>query len=114
MDSYEVLNGPFDIETHKKTFINYLEVVISSEGVIEYAVPSHTQKLENILMKRLKVNRTALSYLCPKEYWCDYNNWLCMKTGYIMVWGLPNSYIIGEPNDKQKEAINMLKKEELY
>ena len=114
MDSYEVLHSPFDIKTHKKTFINYLEVVISPEGVIEYGVPSHTQKLENILMKQLNITKGQLLGMCPKEYYCDYNNWLCMKTGYIMVWGLPNSYVVGKPNEKQKEVINLLKREELF
>ena len=114
MNSYEVLHSPFNIETHKKTFINYLEVVISPEGVIEYGVPSHNAKLENILMEQLNISREELNKLCPREYWCDYNTWLCMKTGYIMVWGSPNSYIIGEPNEKQKEALDMLKREELY
>lgn len=37
----KVLHSAFDIETHKKTFIDYLEVVITSDGVIHYAVPSH-------------------------------------------------------------------------
>lgn len=40
-----VLNGPFDIETHKKTFKNYLEVIILENGRIVYAVPSHQEKL---------------------------------------------------------------------
>lgn len=113
MDQQKVLNSPFDVATHKKTFINYLEVVISPDGVIEYGVPSHTQKLENILMKRLNISKEELNNLCPREYWCDYNNWLCLKTNYIMVWGLPNSYVVGKPNQKQQEALDLLKKEGL-
>lgn len=114
MNNLEVLNSPFDIETHKKTFINYLEVVISPDGVIEYGVPSHVGKLENILMEQLNISREELNNLCPREYWCDYNTWLCMKTDYIMVWGLPNSMIVGTPNQKQQEALNLLKREELF
>lgn len=34
-----------DMEQHKKTFINYLEVVIDENGKIMYAVPSHQEKL---------------------------------------------------------------------
>lgn len=109
MNNLEVLNNPFDIETHKKTFINYLEVVISPDGVIEYGVPSHNAKLEQILRdKGIDPNKE-----CPKEYYADYNTWLCMKTGYVMVWGLPNSFVIGKPNQKQQEALDLLKKEGL-
>lgn len=114
MNQNDVLNNAFNVEIHKKTFINYLEIVIDPEGVIEYAVPSHTGKLENILMKKLKVDRTALSHLCPKEYWCDYNTWLCKETNYIMVWGAPQSFVIGTPNEKQQVALDMLKKEGLF
>jgi len=39
----EVLHSPFNIETHKKTFIDYLEVVITQDGVIHYAIPSHLE-----------------------------------------------------------------------
>ena len=35
------LNSKFDIEQHKKKYINYLEVIIFPDGHIEYAVPSH-------------------------------------------------------------------------
>lgn len=110
MNNFEVLNNPFNIETHKKTFINYLEVVISLEGVIEYGVPSHTAKLEQVLRNK-GINPQAT---CPKEYYCNYNEWLCKMTGYIMVWGIPNSMIIGKPNKKQQEALDMLKREELF
>lgn len=110
MNHLEVLNSPFDIATHKKTFINYLEVVISPDGVIEYGVPSHNAKLEQILRdKGIDPNKE-----CPREYYTDYNTWLCIKTGYIMVWGLPNSFVIGKPNQKQQEALDMLKREELF
>ena len=50
----EVLLSPFDINTHKETFISYLEVVISPEGVVEYAVPSHSEKLVEIFLTKRK------------------------------------------------------------
>ncbi|GAB6761703.1 hypothetical protein [Bacillus cereus] len=40
----ETLRGPFDIETHKKCFVDYLEVVIDEEGTVMYATPSHQEK----------------------------------------------------------------------
>lgn len=45
MDHTEVLNSPFQINLHKSTFTNYLEVIIHLDGKIVYAVPSHQMKL---------------------------------------------------------------------
>ena len=38
------LNSEFDIEQHKQTFINYLEILIEANGHVVYAVPSHIEK----------------------------------------------------------------------
>ncbi len=35
----------FDLEQHKQTYVQYLEVVILEDGTVEYAVPSHQEKL---------------------------------------------------------------------
>lgn len=48
MTQQEILQAPFDIETHKKTFIDYLEVIIRPDGTVEYAVPSHMYKLMSV------------------------------------------------------------------
>lgn len=114
MTNTEILNSNFNLELHKKTFINYLEIVISPQGTIYYAIPSHNGKLENILAKKLKINKNKIADICPKEYYYNYNEWLCIKTGYIMVWGKPNSFIVGTPNLKQIEMLEILKKEGLY
>lgn len=110
MENSEILKKPFNIEVHKKNFINYLEVVISSKGVIKYAVPSHNGYLEKVLKRRGINPHTD----CPKEYYADYYTWLCKMSGYIMVWGKPNSRIIGSPNQKQIEVLEKLKKEDLF
>ena len=34
----------FDIEKHKETYTNYLEVLILENGTIVYAIPSHQMK----------------------------------------------------------------------
>ena len=52
MTQDEVLHSPFNIETHKKTFINYLEVVITSDGVIHYAIPSHQEFYINYAIRQ--------------------------------------------------------------
>ena len=62
----EVLHSPFDIETHKQTFVSYLEVVISPEGVVEYATPSHTDKLIEILAKQKGI-KDFVSFSSPNR-----------------------------------------------
>ena len=41
----KVLHSSFNVKTHKETFINYLEAIINPNGIIEYAVPSHMEKV---------------------------------------------------------------------
>lgn len=47
----------FDMECHKNTFTNYLEVVIGENGKIMYAVPSHQEKLIKLACEKLNVTR---------------------------------------------------------
>lgn len=99
----EVLHSPFDIETHKQTFVSYLEVVISPEGVVEYATPSHTDKLVEIFAKQKGFD----DILKAKKYIIEttINNgmlstidYLTGVTGYISVWF--NRYVAGDPPTK--------------
>lgn len=99
----EVLHSPFNINVHKQTFISYLEVVISPEGVVEYAVPSHSEKLVEIYSKQKGFN----DVLKAKKYIIDttINNgmlstidYLTGVTGYISVWF--NGYVAGDPPTK--------------
>lgn len=107
-NAQQVLQGPFDPEVHKKTFIDYLEVIIKNDGTIEYAVPSHQEKL------------IALMDIPREEVYQMYGQnflgftpiqWLCFKTKAISVW---DTYYEGEANELQKEALRMLKTEGLY
>lgn len=119
-EQQKVLHSPFDIETHKKTFINYLEIIIDSEGVCHYAVPSHNGALEKRVLDKYHIEYDEwdfygkASQLCPRDRWCDYQEWLCEETGCIMVWGKSNSRIEGIPNDKQLATLEILRKEGLY
>ena len=101
----EVLHSPFDIETHKETFVSYLEVVISPEGVVEYATPSHTDKLVEVFSKQKGFD----DILKAKKYIIDtmINNgiissidYLTGVTGYISVWF--DHYRAGDPPTKQQ------------
>lgn len=100
----------FDIEKHKSIYINYLEVIILPDGTVEYAVPSHQEKLIKIAMEKLKVTREELNELCPREYYFDLITWLTKITSCVSVW---NNYVVGEPNEIQKEVIEQLKLEGL-
>lgn len=111
MTQQEILHRPFDIETHKKTFIDYLEVIIRADGTIEYAVPSHMYKLMSVfagddydVSKISDLFLNDASGLTPIE-------WLCKKTGCISVW--TNSFE-GIANEKQIEVLKLLAAENLY
>lgn len=107
----KILRSKFDIETHKKVFVNYLEVVIREDGTVEYAVPSHQEKLIRIAMDRLKVTRQELYNLCPPEYYFDVVKWQCMVSRCVAVW---NDFYIGTPNEMQQLALQTLKHHGLY
>lgn len=107
----KILRGKFDIETHKKTFVNYLEVVIREDGTVEYAVPSHQEKLIRIAMDRLKVTKQELYNLCPPEYYFDVVKWQCMVSRCVAVW---DDFYIGTPNEMQQRALQELKSNGLY
>lgn len=98
-------DGPFDIKTHKKTFINRLEVVILEDGTVEYAVPSHQMKLIELACKKLSVTKDELSELCPEEYGHHFNKWLSKVSGILLVW---ESFYEGTPNEAQLAKLKEL------
>ena len=97
----------FDIEKHKQTYINYLEVVIDPDGKIIYAVPSHQEKLISVACEKLKVTRKELNELCPPEYYFDFMRWLILQTGYVVVWN--ENCMSDKPIIKQTAALRRLK-----
>ncbi len=111
MTEAEVLHAPFDIETHKKTFVNYLEVVILPDGTVEYAVPSHQEKLIRICMEKMGVSRQEVNQMCPPEYYFDFMTWLCLISECVAVW---NEGIVGRCNLKQAKSLGELRKHGLY
>ena len=104
----------FNIEMHKHTYTDYLEVVIFPDGHIEYAVPSHQEKLIAVCLDKLGVSRYELENMCPREYYCDYMTWLCNMSGCVSVW----SHYIAKSDKlplttEQINAINSLKEAKL-
>lgn len=106
VDTEKVLRSKFNLETHKSVFVNYLEVVIRENGDIEYAVPSHQEKLIRIAIAKLGVTRQRLYDMCPPEYAFDVCKWLCEITGCVSVW---TEFYIGKPNEIQEWALRTLK-----
>ena len=105
MTQEQVLRSPFDVSTHKATFVNYLEVVITPSGTVVYANPSHQD-----VMVRLANAKGVYSDDCPRDRWCDYDRWLMEVTGCVCVWTCGYA---GEPNTRQREVIEMLRREGL-
>ena len=113
MERYDVYSN-FDIEKHKATFIDYLEVLILEDGKVVYAVPSHQMKAEELACERLKIDRNKLINLCPKEYYFDYLKWVLTQAGAVAVWN--DFYSTGENglNKRQKATLKKLKLRGLY
>lgn len=107
------LYGKFDFEEHKKHYIHYLEIVILPNGIVEYAIPSHQEKLIEICCEKLNVSRKQLNDLCPPEYYFDFITWLCDTSECVSVW----TNFIKKPKsitNKQLETLTKLKEMNLY
>lgn len=111
MSNTHLLHLPFDLETHKANFINYLEVVILEDGTVEYAVPSHQEKAIRIGMEKTGQDRDTFYNSCPPEYYFDVMKWLSMVTGVVFVW---NDGIMGTPNLNQCKKLNELHEAGVY
>lgn len=62
----------FDLEQHKKKYVDYLEVLILEDGTVVYAVPSHQEKAIAVACAKLGVCRKELMDMCPPEYYADF------------------------------------------
>lgn len=108
-----IVKKKFDIETHKKNFINYFEVMIDLDGDTYYSEPSHQEFLILQAMQRMSCTRDELMDRCPKEYYTDLYRWLIpLSGGWIPVW---RDGILNYPvNLKQKLALRRYKMAGLY
>lgn len=111
MNSQRVLREPFNIKTHKKTFINYLEVIILEDGTVIYAVPSHQMALIHLAAKQNNCTERDVYDMCPKEYYGDVTGWLSKITKAIPVWG---GFHIGLANEAQTATLLELKRQHLF
>ena len=96
-EQQRVLRSPFDIETHKATFVNYLEVCIDEGGTPHYAVPSHQEWLVRKLMRlRGFVEQGQAWDVLPA---CGCMDALCEMTRCVAVW---NDCALGRCNARQR------------
>lgn len=113
-ETQKVLHSDFDINTHKKTFIDYLEVIIDEDGTVMYAVPSHVERLTELYMGRHAITRKELMHKMLHDPGCcgiDMSEWLCKQLHCICVW---NDTYKGEPNQKQLNKLKTLKLSGVY
>ena len=80
------LYSDFDLDKHIKAYPCYTEVIIHYNGKVEYAVPSHQEKLIKLGMQKYKCSREEFIEKCPREMWGDYLTWLMNETKCICVW----------------------------
>lgn len=106
------LHSKFDIEAHKATFTECLEVIITEDGTVMYAVPSHQEKAIALAEEKLEKTRKEISDMRPKEFWFDYLNWLLSLTGSIAVWN--DGVSAPAVTTKQAAALRRLKLNGLY
>jgi len=83
---YDMQTSEFNLTEHLKRYVNYTEVVIFPDGHIEYAIPSHQEKLISILCNIEHKSRQQVIDETPPEYYFDWLNYLLNKTGCISVW----------------------------
>ena len=107
-EQQRVLHSPFNLEVHRKTFINYLEIIILPDGTPEYAVPSHMMKLAKVYGKSMdevyeEFERESLGL--------DGIDFLCHKTHCVAVW---NDRIQGMPNAAQRATLLWLNDAGVY
>ena len=114
MTEEEIFKLPFDIERHKSAPYHIaLEVMISPEGDVAYALPSHQ---EFLIAKAMEINnwsRDELMEKCPPEYYADFMTWLIPRAGrYVPVW---KCGVLRYPlTSKQISALKKLKLAGLY
>lgn len=108
----KILHSPFDIETHRETFVNYLEVVIDQDGMVHYAVPSHQMYMLDRLVEKWGITRRQVSDRCPEDRYFDFDCWLMEESGVMLVW--TDFYKTVGMNEKQYHTMKRLSESGLF
>lgn len=102
----ELLYKPFNAEMHKDNFICYCEVIIHKDGLIEYAVPSHQEKLIQIYAdKHLMSRDNAMDFLRQQQE--DPIDLMMCDTGCIYIW-YDHMHNATNLTDAQMHALTLL------
>lgn len=75
---------PFSTKVHAQVHIAYCEAVIYPSGKVEYAIPSHNKKLEEIFKKQEKLSDD--DFLCLYYNNFDAYDIMMKKTKICQVW----------------------------
>lgn len=109
-DVGKVLRSPFEVEAHKETFVDYLEVMVDVLGGVHYAVPSHQRFMEHAIIRHWGLESIEDVWAQCGDLF-DYFDWLLEQTGCVAVW---NDRVCGKLNEAQHRTLMMLEREGLY
>lgn len=100
-----VLHSPFDFKTHNETFFYYCEVVILPDGTIEYATPSHIEKLFEVYAKKhnLSVEDAKQKFIADFDFFDN----LMRDTGLMLVWYEYEKHLV-IPTEEQRKSLQLL------
>lgn len=111
LSKYDCNWSDFDIKKHKEKYYHYFEAIITSDGTVKYAHPSHQEKLVSELCHKYNLPREQAIAKCPQDMQFDYMRWLTNETGCIAVW---EDYYYGKANTIQKRKLLQLRNEGMY
>ena len=100
-----VLLSPFDVKTHNKTFIHYCEVVILPDGTIEYANPSHIEKLFEVYARNHEITVEQAKQKFVADF--DFFDNLMKDTAVMLVWYEYEKHLV-IPTKEQRESLQLL------
>ena len=106
--------GKFKVDEfiRQHNYICYCEAIIHPNGEIEYAIPSHTMKMEEITLSLTGMTHEELNNAIP--IYDSPLQWMINRTGCIALWY--DGAIIPENTnitDKQREVIKLLYKNKI-
>lgn len=82
----EVLHSDFDLQTHVKTFVYYCEVIMWPDGKVEYAIPSHVEKLIAVYADKKGMTVSETKDMLRKETCYPYYRRIMDELSIMFVW----------------------------
>ena len=101
----ELLYRPFDLQMHADNFKNYCEVIICEDGSIEYAVPSHQERLIMHYANKHHISRNKVIELFYNDV--DAIEKMMVDTKIVFVW-YEHLCNFTKMNAEQLHALNLL------